>query len=291
MKRVNKKRAAGPMKKSLLMMSALLAAGSVSADNFNVDVGTNYHLTGLDKVTDTSTSMKKQFTYQYESNTVISDTDGSGSISAGDTLVAQGGMAVGDLGHNQVTGFTSNQVFRHNSNNGYGTNYLLSFSLSGFDGVVTSVVNNVPYVTYGAGLLQMYITFDGVTLNNFMDINITQGATTGFGTEITGQVDFTNVDAGYNNLFHSGSASCAGSSGFFDIWSSCGDTMSIDFFADFNTNVKTSQFSTIADGFGLTSNHDGSATFAVTAIPEPATYAMLLAGLGLVGFAARRRAA
>lgn len=28
----------------------------------------------------------------------------------------------------------------------------------------------------------------------------------------------------------------------------------------------------------------------VVAVPEPATYAMLLAGLGLVGFAARRRA-
>jgi hypothetical protein len=28
---------------------------------------------------------------------------------------------------------------------------------------------------------------------------------------------------------------------------------------------------------------------AVTAVPEPETYAMLLAGLGLVGFAARRR--
>ncbi|OZA36288.1 MAG: hypothetical protein B7X87_14305 [Hydrogenophilales bacterium 17-64-34] len=29
--------------------------------------------------------------------------------------------------------------------------------------------------------------------------------------------------------------------------------------------------------------------FSVTAVPEPETYAMLLAGLGLVGFVARRR--
>jgi hypothetical protein len=30
-------------------------------------------------------------------------------------------------------------------------------------------------------------------------------------------------------------------------------------------------------------------TYHVTAVPEPETYAMLLAGLGLLGFAARRR--
>ncbi len=34
---------------------------------------------------------------------------------------------------------------------------------------------------------------------------------------------------------------------------------------------------------------DVSYNFSVTAVPEPETYAMLLAGLGLVGFAARRR--
>jgi hypothetical protein len=34
-----------------------------------------------------------------------------------------------------------------------------------------------------------------------------------------------------------------------------------------------------------------SVAFAVAAIPEPETYALLLAGLGLLGFAARRRRA
>jgi hypothetical protein len=33
----------------------------------------------------------------------------------------------------------------------------------------------------------------------------------------------------------------------------------------------------------------GSAQFSVSAVPEPATYTMLLGGLGLLGFAARRR--
>ena len=45
--------------------------------------------------------------------------------------------------------------------------------------------------------------------------------------------------------------------------------------------------------FGATGGVGGSSVFAdnftITAIPEPETYAMLLAGLGLLGFTARRR--
>lgn len=36
-------------------------------------------------------------------------------------------------------------------------------------------------------------------------------------------------------------------------------------------------------------SHGGTYGFAMTMVPEPETYAMLLAGLGLVGFATRRR--
>lgn len=49
----------------------------------------------------------------------------------------------------------------------------------------------------------------------------------------------------------------------------------------------------IADGTGLNFGHhltNGNYTFAVTtAVPEPESYAMMLAGLGLLGFAARRK--
>ena len=40
---------------------------------------------------------------------------------------------------------------------------------------------------------------------------------------------------------------------------------------------------------GLTEAQGGSAWYSVTAVPEPETYAMLLAGLGLMGAVARRR--
>jgi hypothetical protein len=40
---------------------------------------------------------------------------------------------------------------------------------------------------------------------------------------------------------------------------------------------------------GLGANGEYSAKYTVTVVPEPETYAMLLAGLGLIGFTARRR--
>lgn len=57
-----------------------------------------------------------------------------------------------------------------------------------------------------------------------------------------------------------------------------------------------SGFSDASDAFiaydtGLGTSGEGSLNFtAVTAVPEPQTYAMFLAGLGLLGFASRRKA-
>jgi len=44
----------------------------------------------------------------------------------------------------------------------------------------------------------------------------------------------------------------------------------------------------LGDGNGW-SSHSTELAFQITAIPEPETYAMLLAGLGLLGFMARSR--
>jgi len=275
------------MKKSLLAMSVLLAAGSVSADDFYVDVGTNYGPAG-GQVCPTCTSMKNEFLFTYQSSTTIFDTVNDNAIGAGDLLTTNGGLAVGPLSSNMVTGFTPNQVFTNNSNNGYGSNYLISFSVTGLNGVVTGVSGSgVPQFTYGPGLLQMFITFDGTTFNNFMDVAITGGGATGVSTILLGKADFTNVDAGYNDLIHSGVTSCLGSDSFFDIWTNCGTGTEIQFFASFDTNIFVSDFTYNPgpDTFTLTSNHDGSATFSV---PEPGTLALLGGSLVLMGGMARR---
>lgn len=275
------------MKKSLLTMSILLAAGSASADPFYLDIGTSYGPAG-GQVCPTCTSMKDEFTFTYQSSTTIFDTVNDNAIGAGDLLSTDGGLAVGNLNNNQVNGFNPNQVFNSDSNNGYGTNYLISFSVTGLGGVVNGVSGTgVPLFTYGPGLLEMFVTFDGVTMNNFMDVEITGGGATGVSTILLGKADFTNVDAGYNDLLHSGTESCLGSDSFFDIWTNCGTATDIQFFASFDTNIFVSDFTYDAatDTFNLTSNHDGSATFSV---PEPGTLALLGGSLVLMGGMARR---
>jgi len=50
----------------------------------------------------------------------------------------------------------------------------------------------------------------------------------------------------------------------------------------------TNQFA-VGSGYGVAFRSNVVATFAVAAIPEPSTWAMLIAGFGMVGFASRRR--
>lgn len=280
------------MKKSLLAASILLAAGSVSAEPFYLDVGTDYSLTDSGQVCTTCTSMKNELLFTYQSSTTITDT-GDGAIGAGDFITTNGGLAVGSLANNRVTGFNPGQVFGANSDNGYATNWLMSFSVTGLNGVVTGVSGaGVPLFTYGPGLLELFITFNGTTFNNFMDIAITGGGATGVSTVLLGKADFTNVDAGFNNLFHSGTTTCLGSDSFFDIWTNCGpDGLDMNFFASFDTNIFVSDFTPvdtngdqIPDIFTLTSNHDGSATF----VTEPGTLALMGISLLALGGMARR---
>lgn len=273
----------------------LVAAAAAQAGPFYMNIGTDYGNTGLagGKVCATCTSMKDEFTFLYQSKTTIFDTadTAANAISAGDLLTTDAGLNVtGDLSKNQFNGFNPNETFGNNSNNGYGA-WVVTFKLSGLAGQVTDVTGaGVPLFAYGPGLLELFVTKDGVNFNNFMDIKITGGGATGVSTILVGDADFTNVDAGFNNLLNSGEYSCGSSSGFYDIWANCGagalKGIKIGFQSSFDTNVSISQFQYNAanDQFSLTSNHDGSGTFNV---PEPGTLA--LAGLALIGVATARR--
>jgi hypothetical protein len=68
-------------------------------------------------------------------------------------------------------------------------------------------------------------------------------------------------------------------------------TQRLDMTAAFtNTGTVITQFPLSNGAFRLSLNGGGgNATFAISAVPEPDTYGMLLAGLGLFGFIARRR--
>ena len=81
-----------------------------------------------------------------------------------------------------------------------------------------------------------------------------------------------------------------------EVWDSTHPLGSFQF-ATFTGNNTTTAFGTLADGqyhldisgyLGDQANI-GQYSIAISAVPEPETYAMLLAGLGLIGFSARRR--
>jgi len=275
---------------------ALAAGGIASAAPIYFDIGRDYSgvvntngnfSTELGQVCATCTSMKDEFGITYQSQTTI-----LGAPAVGSLVSTNVGLSVGTLSNNRVTGFNPGETFT-DSDNGYGgSRWQIGFSITGLAGQIVSMAGGVPSISYGPGLLEMFVSNDGgLTFNNFMDLKIYGGGATGLGTLLIGEADFTNVQAGYNNLVHSGTYSCMGSSGFFDIWTNCGgalNTLDIGFVSSFDTNVTASSIVPgVAPGtFIIRSNHDGSGVFSV---PEPGSLALLGLALAGLGMTQRRR--
>lgn len=270
---------------------ALAAAGGAYAGPFYLDIGAVNPPPG-DKVCATCTSMKSEFLITYQSKTTIFDIDANG-LDAGDLVSTSAGLlaggGVGPLTNNRITGFNPGESFGTNSDNGYGpANHLISFAITGLGGIVSSVTGGIPSISYGPGLLKLFVTFNGVVFDNFMNIKIAGGGASGLGTLLFGEADFTGVPVGpHNDLFHSGNFSCLGSDSFVAILAGCGGP--IQFVSSFDTNVTQSSVIPGPGGtFTIASDHDGSGTFN---IPEPGSLALLGVALAGLGLTQRRRKA
>ncbi|MBB1075240.1 PEP-CTERM sorting domain-containing protein [Rhodoferax sp. 4810] len=280
---------------------ALAGMASANAGQVYLDIGIDYDPSSTTgQVTTTSTSLKSQLNFQYDSKTVVQDTNSDGVISAGDALVTTGGRALlgdGSLGlltNNSVTSLIPQESFGTNSDNGYGSpNYVLSFSVTNLAGTISGVTPaNVPLFSYQPGVLEMFITEDGVNFDNFMDINLFGGGATGVSTVLFGAVDFTNTTGNYRDFFNYGGGACGGLTSFYDIWNTCGagalGPMNIDFLASQEVGIPTTEFTydPTAKTFTLASNHTGNVKFD---IPEPGTLALLGLALAGLGMTQRRR--
>lgn len=282
--------------KALCAALAVSAATAASASQIYLDVGTNFtggNLVG--KVNATSTGIKDEILYTYQSTTFITDLDGNG-IDAGDAVSTSIGLFGSNLlVNNFATGFTPGQAFGTASNNDYGTSWMISFKGENLLGQVSSINGNVPLLSYQAGgLIQMLLTLDGSTFNNFMNLLVGGGGANGVGTVLFGIPDFTGVDAGFNNLIHAANGvNCGGATGFQALATCNPSPLKVTWIASQETNVTLSQFAVAGvDALGHTiyqvsTNHDGSLRFD---IPEPSMLLLMGGALLGLGLSSRRRA-
>jgi hypothetical protein len=174
-----------------------------------------------------------------------------------------------------------------------GTNYLQVDITSTIAGTATFTVTPVYAFTTlsNFGIQAFGFNFSGANLNSIAtgDFSLPGGWTVDLpppsGMDGFGKYDFTVQDGGSNRqnpltftVTGLGGATSADTLGYFATLSSGGGT--------------PEYFAVHLSDFGTTDPFTTSAYFAgTTPVPEPETYAMLLAGLGLVGFAARRKLA
>jgi hypothetical protein len=141
-----------------------------------------------------------------------------------------------------------------------------------------SIVHNLVFSSLPSGDASMFSSSSTTTVSdanlsepftNWCNAGCSFTETLINGNTFSGLVNFTDILREVNGTGYSGNFNITGGTGLF-----AGATGSGTFsgFDDFN---------------GGTTNHN--AIFTVTTVPEPETYGMMLVGLGLMGFVARRQ--
>jgi len=213
-----------------------------------------------------------------------------------DTLVGNSGAALTDIAfdpNGNLYGITFSNLYRINTSTGAAT--LIG---GGFPVQMNALTFSSTGVLYGAA----------TGSNGFYTINTTTGAATLVGnigstsagdlafhngvlylSSSTGNLVSINVSTGVGTII--GSLGPAG--GSFGLANGDDNVLyAVNGTNIFSVNTATGLGTLVVGYGGVLSGANGTAFFqeaVVPSIPEPETYAMLLAGLGLLGFAARRR--
>ncbi len=148
------------------------------------------------------------------------------------------------------------------------------FDATGYGGAADGVmiVDLANYVYTGGGIEQTFATEVGKRY----DVSFAFGTMAGFGRDGTAHVD----------------VSVAGETLGYDIVNATSTlkwTMETLSFTAVDVST-TLRFTNEQNPYAHFANIDAVSVLAAAPVPEPETYALMLAGLGLVGFAARRRA-
>ena len=268
---------------------ALSFTGIATADPIYIDVGSDFGGNTNTAAGSTTTGWLDQLSILYTSASEITDTDGNGFLSAGDTILSTGGIlnssfsGLGDLSSNLVNGFEPEQtIFGGPSNNGFGlsTGWGLTFGFDDLAGFWTGAG-----MAYTSGTISMYY-YDGTmsSVSDFVrlfDLSVSGGGDTGTATVLAGTLgnfgsasSVNGVDAG--DVFNT-------ALGSFEDYTNEAPNNNVYFAASQDTQPLTG-LNFVNGVAAIGGTHNGSINFQV---PEPTSIAIL--GLGLLGFAGVRR--
>ncbi len=272
------------MKKLLTATLVSLAfAGTASASQFFIDVGVDYDASSTADTAagGTTTGWKDELTVTYRSDSVVTDIDGNGFLSDGDTILSAGGRVAGNLdGENLFTSLIVAETLTGGpSDNGYGSDWELAFRFTDLAGAFDASVGNF---VYESGNIDWVLIDSTHGVSNEVALFTTSVSSS---TVLSGNQIFT----GTVSNFGTGSVNGVDVGDIFNVaGGSFGSGSAVSFRIDANTDTTTipTTFASNGGTFDIGAQHDGSVTFDV---PEPASVAIL--GLGLLGFAASRRKA